>query len=87
MAFDPSGRRFSSSIASAVGKINNSILRRWASAFTSSMTGKAPVPVPTTNRQHFHGMSSCSLRELMAQRVFSIACGYPARKSRESGQG
>jgi hypothetical protein len=38
--------------------MTNSISRRSASCFTSSMMGKAPVPVPTTSRRHFQGMSS-----------------------------
>ena len=55
-----SGCRLISSMAFAVGRINSSILRRLASAFTLSITGRAPVPVPTTRRRHFQGMSSSS---------------------------
>lgn len=32
------------------------MLRRLASRFKSSITGSAPVPVPTTRRRHFHGI-------------------------------
>ena len=39
-------------------QVSNLIPRRLASRFTSSMTGKLPVPVPITSRRHFHGMSS-----------------------------
>jgi hypothetical protein len=46
------------SMARAVGKTSNSILRRFASRFTSSITGNAPVPVPTTKQRHFHGIFS-----------------------------
>jgi hypothetical protein len=35
-------------------------LRRSASRLTSSMTGSAPAPVPTTSQRHFHGISSSS---------------------------
>src|SRR6516162_10218277 len=34
------------------------MLRRLASRFKSSITGSAPVPVPTTRRRHFHGIFS-----------------------------
>src|SRR5262249_3066414 len=40
MAFVSSGRFFSSSIASVVGRTSKLILRRFASFFTSSITGK-----------------------------------------------
>src|SRR6516225_274513 len=60
MAFVPSVRCLSFSIASAVGTITRSILRRLASACTSFITGNAPVPVPTTRRRHFHGIASSS---------------------------
>ena len=49
---------FSFSMASAVGKITSLIFRRFASRFTSSMTGNAPVPVPITSCEHFQGISS-----------------------------
>src|SRR5262249_11773227 len=48
IAFVSGRAAFNSSMAWAVGKMRNSILRRWASFFTSSITGKAPVPVPIT---------------------------------------
>src|SRR4029077_14931687 len=48
----------SSSIALAVGSMSNWTWRRLASFFTSSMTGRAPVPVPMTRRLHFHGIFS-----------------------------
>ena len=41
-----------------LGGISSSTLRRLASRLTSSMTGRAPLPVPTTNRRHFHGIFS-----------------------------
>jgi hypothetical protein len=46
MALVPAGACFSPLIAFFVGRIASWILRRVASFFTSSMTGKAPVPVP-----------------------------------------
>ncbi len=49
---------FSTAIALLVGSTSNSILRRAASCFTSSMIGNAPVPVPITGRRHFQGISS-----------------------------
>ena len=49
---------FSAAIALVVGSTSNSILRRAAFRFTSSITGSAPVPVPITSRRHFHGISS-----------------------------
>src|SRR5215469_2214662 len=33
---------------------------RVASRFSSSITGNAPVPVPTTRRRHFHGIFSAT---------------------------
>jgi hypothetical protein len=46
-------------MASMVGKMSNSTLRRPASRFTSFITGNLPyVPVPTTSWLHFQGMSS-----------------------------
>src|SRR6266496_1821828 len=45
-------------MARAVGRIRNSILRRRASCFTSSITGKAPVPVPITRLRNFQGVRS-----------------------------
>ena len=39
------GFSFSSSMACSVGRINNPILRRWVSAFTSSINGKARLRV------------------------------------------
>jgi hypothetical protein len=56
IALVSSGSCFSSSIASAVGTINNLILRRLASRFTSSITGSAPVPVPITSCLHVQGI-------------------------------
>ena len=53
-----SGFLRNSSIALAVGNVSNWTWRRLASFFTSSMTGKAPVPVPMTSRLHFHGIFS-----------------------------
>jgi hypothetical protein len=50
-----SGSFFNTSIALAVGKTTNLVLRRLASV-TSSMTGNAPVPVPITSRRHFQGI-------------------------------
>src|SRR5271166_4456805 len=58
MALVFSMRSFKSFMASSVGRMSNSILRRSASRLTSSITGRAPSPVPTTNRLHFHGISS-----------------------------
>ena len=46
MAFVSSGFSRSSSIALAVDSMSNWTWRRLASFFTSSMTGRAPVPVP-----------------------------------------
>ena len=43
-----SAPRFKCSMASSVGRMINSTLRRRASRLTSSITGSAPVPVPTT---------------------------------------
>src|SRR6266446_1895763 len=46
-------------MASMVGKMSNSTLRRSASRFTSFITGNLPyVPVPTMSWLHFQGMSS-----------------------------
>src|SRR5713226_1355266 len=45
-------------MAFLVGRINSLILRRLASFFTSSITGKAPVPVPITSRWHSQGIFS-----------------------------
>jgi hypothetical protein len=45
-------------MAFLVGRINNLILWGLASFFTSSITGKAPVPVPMTSLRHFHGSFS-----------------------------
>src|ERR1700757_24689 len=48
-----------SRMASLVGTMTNSTRRRFASRFTSSMTGKRPfAPVPITSRRHFHGIFS-----------------------------
>src|SRR6058998_2057761 len=58
MAFVSSGCFFSSSMASTVGRTSNVILRRLASLFTLSITGKAPVPVPMIRRRHRQGISS-----------------------------
>src|SRR5215475_1329514 len=58
MAFVSVGARLRASMAWAVGKMSNSMWRRMASSFTSSITGKAPVPVPTTRRRHFQGIFS-----------------------------
>ena len=47
------------SIASAVGRMTRSTLRRRASSRTCCITGKAPsAPVPITSRLHRQGMSS-----------------------------
>ena len=45
-------------MASAVGTNDQFDFSALASRFTSSMTGKAPVPVPITSRWHFQGISS-----------------------------
>src|SRR5437667_11781499 len=58
MAFVPAGASFRFRMAAFVGRITSLILRRLASAFTSSITGKAPVPVPIRSRRHFQGMAS-----------------------------
>src|SRR5712692_6072879 len=55
IALVAAGSCFNSWMAFLVGRINNLILRRLASCFTSSITGKAPVPVPITSRRHFQG--------------------------------
>jgi hypothetical protein len=62
MALVSGGFCFSSSMACSVGTMNNSTSRRLASTCTSLITGKAPVPVPTTRRRHFHGIPSSSDR-------------------------
>jgi hypothetical protein len=41
-----------------VERITSLILQRVACFFTSSMTGRSPVPVPITRRLHFQGISS-----------------------------
>ena len=46
-ALVPSVSRSKTLMAWTVGRMSNSILRRLASHFTSSITGNAPVPVPT----------------------------------------
>src|SRR5215831_17708399 len=45
-------------MASVVGSTSSAILRRLASLLTSSITGKAPVPVPIIRRRHCHGIFS-----------------------------
>ena len=48
-------------IASAVGRIIRSTLRRRASSRTCCITGSAPsAPVPITRRRRRHGMSSAA---------------------------
>src|SRR5258705_1182260 len=48
-----------SRMASLVGTMTNSTWRRFASTFTSFITGKRPYsPVPITSRWHFHGIFS-----------------------------
>src|SRR6202790_4729375 len=68
IALVSSGFSCSALIASVVGRMANLILRRCASRFTSSMTGKAPVPVPITSRRHFQGMSSPTEAECVQRR-------------------
>jgi hypothetical protein len=51
---------FQLSIASTVGRTSKVILRRLASLFTSSITGKAPVPVPLIRRRHRQGIFSAT---------------------------
>ena len=58
IAFVSGSAAFNSSMAWAVGRIRNSTLRCRASCFTSSITGRAPVPVPITRRRHFQGIRS-----------------------------
>ena len=60
MALVSGGFCFSSPMACSVGTMNNSTLRRLASSCTSFITGKAPLPVPTIRRRHFHGIPSSS---------------------------
>jgi hypothetical protein len=46
-------------MASLVGTMTNSTSRRFASTYTSFITGKRPyAPVPITSRWHFHGIFS-----------------------------
>jgi hypothetical protein len=45
-------------MASLVGTTTSWSFRRLASFLTSVITGKAPVPVPTTSRRHFQGIFS-----------------------------
>lgn len=45
-------RRSAGSIVQSYGRL--------ASAFTSFISGRTPVPVPTTRRRHFHGIPSSS---------------------------
>ena len=61
MAFVSGGWPFSSSMARAVGTMTSSTLRRWASCFTWSITGRAPMPVPMTSRRQLQGI--CSSRD------------------------
>jgi hypothetical protein len=62
MAFVPLGG-WPVSIGSSVGKISRSTFRRRASSFTSSITGSDPyLPVPTTRRWHFQGISYASIK-------------------------
>src|SRR5271166_5434498 len=80
MALVSGGLCFSSSRACSVGTMNNSTLRRLASTCTSFITGKAPSPVPTTRRRHFHGIPSSndsgvskSFTELFGRFFLSLA--------------
>src|SRR5215510_16288312 len=45
-------------MAAPVGRTSTETLRRLASLFTTSITGKAPVPVPMIRRRHLQGIFS-----------------------------
>lgn len=66
----PGGCCFSSSIASVVGTLTSLTWRCAASRLTSSITGSAPVPVPTMRHRQFHGISSS-----MERGVWGVAEG------------
>src|SRR5713101_9514142 len=64
-------------MACLVGSVDSLILRRLASCFTSFITGSAPVPVPITNRRHFHGISYGPKTRTLA---LAVDCGVERRQ-------
>ena len=75
-----SGSLFSSSMASRVGRTSSSILRRFASRFTSSITGRLPyAPVPTTTSDDiWYATMDEFLREKLNHRHWFALLGFYA---------
>jgi hypothetical protein len=69
----------------AVGSHEQLDMAALAFFFTSSMTGRAPVPVPMTSRLHFHGIFSSVESGVWpkASRNFWRASSYACGRARD----